>query len=97
MKKDPFDYQSFKKRNIDNPDENEKLCKIFNENCIALSDLEFARYKEFCQNHLHKEVYKGASGGTISLRLTLTSIGTGKSCHCSVCDQVANITDYDIW
>ena len=44
---------------------------------------------------MHRDVNKGAIGGHISINVTMTSIGAGKSCHCSVCGQNADITEYN--
>ena len=56
-----------------------------------------AAAREFEQQHLHPEVNKGAIGGHINYIFTPTSIGNGKSIHCSICGEEENITDYDCW
>lgn len=94
---DKFDYQSITNKQIDDPDTNEMRCDDFNKYSMSLTPLEYARYVKFCHNHAHKGIGTGVSGGTIHINLTLTSIGVGKSCKCSVCGKTANITDYESW
>ena len=91
--KDPFDYESIKEPSTD--EKFERDYESFNKYCCKLSKLEYERYKKFQENHRHKDINKGAIGGHISMTFTFTSIGEAKTCHCGVCGQEANITDYN--
>lgn len=92
---DNFDYQKFEEKDIEDKLENQTLCDDFNKYAMRLTPLEYARYKKFANNHVHKDKYAGAIGGTLSLNLVMTSIGVGKSCECSFCKKTANITEYN--
>lgn len=94
---DDFDYQKFLEEDIEDKEENKKLCDKFNQYTMQLAPLEYARYKKFAENHIHCDVNKGAIGGSLNLRLTMTSIGVAKTCECSICSKTVNITDYNIW
>lgn len=92
---DPFDYQSIKEDDVQLTEDEEKSRNILNNIDMSLCPVEYERYKKFQENHMHRDVNKGAIGGHISIDVTMTSIGAGKSCHCSVCGQSANITEYN--
>jgi len=66
--------------------------KIFN-----LTEKEEEAAEKFMEKHRHKDVFKGAIGGHLSYRFTLTSIGTCVSVSCSICEKTKNITDYSKW
>ena len=66
------------------------MAKIF-----ELNDSEEKLYNEFCEKHKHKDVNKGAIGGNISIKFTVTSIGDMPTVRCGVCGEEKNITDYD--
>ena len=57
---------------------------------------EEEKFNAFCEKHQHPEADKGAIGGHISFRFTLTSIGDMPTVRCGVCGEEENITDYDI-
>ena len=106
---DDFDYENFeekdiedKEKNKENEKENEKEDDKENDkekdkedDTMRLTPLEYARYKKFAENHTHRDIYTGAIGGSLSLNLTMTSVGVGKSCECSLCKKTANITEYN--
>lgn len=92
---DDFDYENFEEKDIEDKEKNKELCDNFNKYTMRLTPLEYARYKKFEKNHLHRETNTGAIGGSLSLNLTMTSIGVGKSCECSICKKTANITEYN--
>ena len=92
--KDTFDYQGMSDEQLELTKENlERL----NENSFTLCPSEYARYNKFRENHIHRDVNKGAIGGHINLMFTMTGIGIGKTCKCSVCNQKADITEYANW
>ena len=64
---------------------------------FKLNEKENELAEKFMQKHRHPEVYKGAIGGHINYIFTPTSIGDACSLHCSICDEVENITDYNKW
>lgn len=64
---------------------------------FELHDTEETLAAEFIKEHIHPEIPKGAIGGHISYIFTPTSIGTGVSIKCELCDTEKNITDYDCW
>ena len=72
-----------------------KETEDFNKYMLKFSELEVYRYRQFEKEHRHKDVNKGAIGGHLEIRLTITSIGTGKSIKCHVCGCENNITDYN--
>lgn len=92
---DDFDYGNFEEKDIEDKEKNKELCDNFNKYTMRLTPLEYARYKKFGENHIHRDIYTGAIGGSLSLRLTMTSVGVGKSCECSLCGKIANITEYN--
>ena len=92
---DDFDYENFDEKDIEDKEKNKELCDKFNKYTMILTPLEYARYKKFVENHIHRDIYTGAIGGSLSLNLTMTSIGVGKSCECSICGKIANITEYN--
>lgn len=92
---DDFDYENFDEKDIEDKEKNKELCDNFNKYAMRLTPLEYARYKKFVENHTHRDIYTGAIGGSLSLNLTMTSIGVGKSCECSLCKKTANITEYN--
>lgn len=92
---DDFDYENFEEKDIEDKEKNKELCDNFNKYTMRLTPLEYARYKKFAENHTHRDIYTGAIGGSLSLNLTMTSIGVGKSCECSICKKTANITEYN--
>ena len=93
--KDPFDYQSIKEDDARLTEDEEKSRNILNNIDMSLCPIEYERYKQFQKNHIHAGVNKGAIGGHISINVTMTSLGSAKSCHCSICGQSANITEYN--
>lgn len=92
---DDFDYENFEEKDIEDKEKNKELCDNFNKYTMKLTPLEYARYKKFAENHTHRDIYTGAIGGSLSLNLTMTSVGVGKSCECSLCKKTANITEYN--
>ena len=92
---DDFDYENFEEKDIEDKEKNKELCDNFNKYAMRLTPLEYARYKKFAENHTHRDIYTGAIGGSLSLNLTMTSVGVGKSCECSLCKKTANITEYN--
>ena len=92
---DPFDYQSITENQVKLTEQEEKSLECLNKYDMSLCPVEYERYKKFQENHMHRDVNKGAIGGHISINVTMTSIGAGKSCHCSVCGQNADITEYN--
>ena len=92
---DPFDYQSIKEDNVQLTENEENSRNILNNIDMSLCPVEYVRYKKFQENHMHSDVNKGAIGGHISIKVTMTSLGSAKSCHCSICGQSANITEYN--
>ena len=92
---DDFDYENFEEKDIEDKEKNKELCDNFNKHTMRLTPLEYARYKKFAENHTHRDIYTGAIGGSLSLNLTMTSVGVGKSCECSICGKIANITEYN--
>ena len=92
---DPFNYQNIKEDDVQLSEDEKKILDSFNRVYMSLCPVEYKRYKKFQENHMHRDVNKGAIGGHISINVTMTSIGAGKSCHCSVCGQSANITEYN--
>ena len=92
---DDFDYENFEEKDIEDKEKNKELCDNFNKYTMRLTPLEYARYKKFAENHTHRDIYTGAIGGSLSLNLTMTSLGVGKSCECSLCKKTANITEYN--
>ena len=92
---DDFDYENFVEKDIEDKEKNKELCDNFNKYTMRLTPLEYARYKKFVENHIHRDIYTGAIGGSLSLNLTMTSVGVGKSCECSLCKKTANITEYN--
>jgi hypothetical protein len=93
--KDLFDYQSIKEDDVQLTEDEEKSRNILNNINMSLCPVEYVRYKQFQKNHMHTGVNKGAIGGHISINVTMTSLGSAKSCHCSICGQSANITEYN--
>ena len=94
LNRDPFDYQSIKEDDVRLTGDEEKSRNILNNIDMSLCPIEYIRYKQFQKNHMHTRVSKGAIGGHISINVTMTSLGSAKSCHCSICGQSANITEY---
>ena len=66
------------------------MARVFN-----LNDNEEKLYNEFCEKHMHKNVNKGAIGGSISVNFMVTSIGDMPTVRCGVCGEEQGITDYD--
>ena len=64
---------------------------------FKLNEKEAKAAEAFEKKHRHPDVGKGAIGGHINYIFTPTSIGNGKSIHCSICGEEENITDYDCW
>ena len=64
---------------------------------FKLNEKETELAEKFMQEHRHSEVYKGAIGGHLEYIFTPTSVGDACSIHCSICDAVENITDYNSW
>ena len=62
---------------------------------FELNENETQSFNAFCEKHRHSETYTGAIGGHISIRFTITSIGTMPTVRCDVCGEEENITDYD--
>ena len=92
---DLFDYQSIKEDDVQLTEDEEKSRNILNKIYMSLCPVEYVRYKQFQKNHMHTGVNKGAIGGSISINVTMTSLGAAKSCHCSICGQSADITEYN--
>lgn len=92
---DPFDYQDIKEDDVQLSEDETKRLDCFNRIDMSLCPVEYVRYKQFQKNHIHSGVNKGAIGGSISINVTMTSLGAAKSCHCSICGQSADITEYN--
>ena len=92
---DPFNYQNIKEDDVQLSEDEKKILDRFNRVYMSLCPVEYKRYKKFQENHMHRDVNKGAIGGHISINVTMTSLGAAKSCDCSVCGQSANITEYN--
>lgn len=93
--KDPFDYQCITENQVKLTEQEEHSLECLNKYDMSLCPVEYERYKKFQENHMHRDVNNGVIGGHISIDVTMTSIGACKSCHCSVCGQSANITEYN--
>lgn len=62
---------------------------------FKLNNKEYEAACEFEKEHNHPEISKGAIGGHISIRFTMTSIGNGKFIRCGICGEEKDITDYN--
>ena len=98
MKPEEVEKIDYQKVEIPDDYDMEKLkndTEKFNKYSMSMSPIEYYRYEQFAKNHRHKDVNKGAIGGHISIDTVFTSIGCGRSVRCSICDEDADITDYN--
>lgn len=72
---------------------NEKEVDEFNKHLMKLTPIEYARFKKFQEEHKHKDI--NTIEGCIGLKLIFTGIGVAKICHCGICGENCNITDYN--
>lgn len=64
---------------------------------FTLSARESRRARRFVARHGHEDVNVGAIGGSISYRITVTSMGDIVSVRCGVCKRRLSVTDFDSW
>lgn len=71
--------------------------KRYSETKIIMSPLEYARYLQFCEDHKHNDIDRGAIGGGIEISYMPTGLGNIVKVRCELCGAEADITDSNGW
>lgn len=81
------------------PDDKDFLEKYkrYTEAKTIMSPLEYARYLQFCEDHKHPDIDRGAIGGGLIISYMPTGLGDIVKVKCDLCGAEADITDINSW
>lgn len=85
---------------IDTVPDNKEFVEKYGRYCetkITMSPLEYARYLQFCEDHKHDDIDRGAIGGGMEISYIPTGIGNIVKVRCELCGAEADITDSNCW
>lgn len=85
---------------IDTVPDNKEFVEKYGRYCetkVIMSPLEYARYLQFCKDHKHDEIDRGAIGGGMEISYMPTGLGNIVKLRCELCGAEADITDSNCW
>jgi hypothetical protein len=90
---DVYDYIA----EVPNTEDFKKKYKYYKSHTPIMSQVEYARYLQFCKDHKHEEVEHGTIGGGLFVSYMATGLGYLWKCDCEICGGSVDITDIETW